>query len=333
MARRVQNPALSAFAFCAAAGAIWPGDPQTALMLIEDSMALTRAGAFDPMLDSALTWAGFIRAQTGDLSGALAALQEAMARQHADGDRLLLGMTLQITAATLARLGEAEPAVVLSGAFSANFPPDISAVNEDQKMGIGEAQSLARRTLDEAAYSAALIRGAAMDSDEVLGYAQGEFRRLAARSAESGTQAPPGPGAAEPPGMTGLPGKTTCRGTASSHLFSDIVVFGVNGHRSPMPVCRMIPAPAKLSAAVVIQSSGVALVQCTLSAYAARARFSARAARAVRATVRARLGPGRSSAAGQPSKSMATTRTAPMMHPHAALMASGAQCARSRSIR
>ena len=207
VARRVQNPALSAFAFCAAAGAIWPGDPQTALMLIEDSMALTRAGAFDPMLDSALTWAGFIRAQTGDLSGALAALQEAMAQQHADGDRLLLGMTLQITAATLARLGEAEPAVVLSGAFSANFPPDISAVNEDQKMGIGEAQSLARRTLGEAAYNAALIRGAAMDSGEVVGYAQGEFRRLAALSAESGAQAPPGRGAAEPPGMTGLPGQ------------------------------------------------------------------------------------------------------------------------------
>ena len=59
-----------------------------------------------------------------------------------------------------------------------------------------------------------------------------------------------------------------------------------------MPVCRMMPAPAKLSAAVVIQSSGVALVQCTLSAYAARARFRARAARAVRARVRARWPPG-----------------------------------------
>jgi hypothetical protein len=76
------------------------------------------------------------------------------------------------------------------------------------------------------------------------------------------------------------------------------VVFGVNGHRSPMPVCRMMLASAKLSAAVVIQSSGVALVQCTLSAYAARARFSARAARVVRARVTARPGPGRSSAAG-----------------------------------
>jgi hypothetical protein len=33
-----------------------------------------------------------------------------------------------------------------------------------------------------------------------------------------------------------------------------------------MPTYRMIPAPAKLSGALVIQSSGAALIQCTLSA-------------------------------------------------------------------
>jgi predicted ATPase/class 3 adenylate cyclase len=190
LARRVQNPALSAFAFCAAAGAIWPGDPQTALMLIEDSLVLTRAGAFDPMLGTALTWTGFIRAQTGDLPGALAVLQEAMAQQHADGTRLLLGMTLQIAAAVLARLGEAEPALVLSGAFSAHFPQDISAVHEDEKLGIGEAQALARRALGEAAYRAALARGATMDDDQVVGYAQSEFPRLVARHHTSGPADP-----------------------------------------------------------------------------------------------------------------------------------------------
>ena len=193
VARRVQNPGLSAWAFCTAAGAIWPAEPQTALRLIEDSLALTRAGASDPLLDTALTWAGFIRAQNGDLPGALAALQEAMAQQHADGNRLLLNMTLQIAAAVLARLGEAEPAVVLSGAFSAHFPPDISAVHQDVKMGVEEAQSLARHALGEAAYSAALARGAAMDDDEVVGYTQGEFRRLAALRAEPGAQAPESP--------------------------------------------------------------------------------------------------------------------------------------------
>jgi len=199
VARRVQNPGLSAFAFCAAAGAIWPGDPQAALTLIEDSLALTRAGAFDPALDTALTWTGFIRAQTGDLPRALAALQEAMAQQHADGNRLLLNMTLQITAVVLARLGEAEPAVVLSGAFSAHFLPDISAVHQDVTMGIEEAQSLARRALGEAAYSAALRRGAAMDDDQVVQYAQGEYRRLAVLRAEPGAQAPESPPGPAPP--------------------------------------------------------------------------------------------------------------------------------------
>jgi len=208
VARRVQNPAASAFAFLTAAGAIWPSDPQAALMLIEDSLALTRAGASDPVLDTALMLAGLIRARTGNLPRALAALQEAMAQQHADGDRLLLGITLQIAAVGLAGLGEAEPAAVLAGAFSAHFPPDISAVPKDEQMWIGEAQSLARRALGEAAYRAALARGAAMDDDQIVGYAQGQYRRLVAPRAEPGAQAsesPPGPGAADPPGMTVLP--------------------------------------------------------------------------------------------------------------------------------
>ena len=219
VARRVQNPALSAWAFCTAAAGIWPADPQAALTLIEDSLALTRAGASDMTLGMALSWAGIIRAQNGDLPGALAALQEAMAQRHAEGNRLFLGMTLQIAAAVLARLGQAEPAAVLAGAFSAHFPPDISAVHQDERLGIGEAQSLARRALGEAAYSAALARGAAMDDHEVVEYAQDEYRRLASMRAEPGAPAPespPGPGATDPPGMTVLPGKATCRSTAGA---------------------------------------------------------------------------------------------------------------------
>ena len=196
VARRLQNPALSAWAFCTAAPAILPGEPQAALALIEDSLALTRDGAFDPVLGIALTWSGVIRAQTGDLPGALAALQEAMAQAQADGNRLLLGMTLRIAAVVLARLGEAEPAAVLSGAFSAHFPPSIDPLQKDERMEIGEAQSLARHALGQATYRAALGRGTAMDDDEVVEYAQSEFRRLGALRAEPGTQpaeAPPGP--------------------------------------------------------------------------------------------------------------------------------------------
>ena len=196
VARRVRNPALSAEAFCTAAGALWPSEPQTALTLIEDSLALTRTGAFDALHGNALMYAGIIRARNGDLPGALAALQEAMVQQHAEGSRLFFGITLRIAATMLARLGQAEPAAVLAGAFSAHFPASISALHQDARMAIDEAQSLARHALGEAAYSAALGRGAAMDEDEVAGYAVGEFRRVAALLAESDTQAPE-----SPPGM------------------------------------------------------------------------------------------------------------------------------------
>ena len=205
VARRVQNPGLSAWAFCTAAGAIWPGDPQTALTLIEDSLALTRAGAFDPALDTALTWAGFIRARNGDLPGALAALQEAMAQQHADGNRLLLNMTLQITAVVLARLGEAEPAVVLSGAFSAHFPPGISAVHQDVTMGIEEAQSLARHALGEAAYRRRARPGRRDGRGRARRVRAGRVpaaRRPARRTRRAGTGITAPPGAAGQPGMT-----------------------------------------------------------------------------------------------------------------------------------
>ncbi len=193
VAGRVQNPGLSAWAFCAAAAAIWPRDPQTALRLIEDSLALTRAGASEIFLGMALTWAGIIRAQTGDLPGALAALQEVVAERHAEGNRTFLGVTLQLTAVVLARLGEAEPAAVLAGALSARFPPGISALHEDERLGIGEAQSLARRALGEAAYSAALTQGAAMDDDQVVKYAQGECRRLASVPTKPGARAAESP--------------------------------------------------------------------------------------------------------------------------------------------
>jgi hypothetical protein len=205
IARRVRNPALAADAFVAVAQAIWPREPQAALLHIEDSLALTRAGANDPLLGNTLMVAAMIRARNGDLPGALAALQEATLQHHADGTRPLLGDTLRI-AVVLAQLGEAEPAAVLSGAFSAHFPTSLSARNESERRAIDRSQALARHALGEAAYDAAVGRGAAMDDDEVVRYAVGEFRRIAALLPQPGVRAPhipPGPASGQ--GMTVVP--------------------------------------------------------------------------------------------------------------------------------
>ena len=105
IAPRVRNPALSAQASIAAAAAIWHSEPPAALLLIEDSLALARAGAAGTVLGSALALAAVIRARNGDLPGALGALQEATVQHHADCTRLFLGQTLRVAAGMLARLG------------------------------------------------------------------------------------------------------------------------------------------------------------------------------------------------------------------------------------
>ena len=79
--------------------------------------------------------------------------------------------------AVLARLGEPEPAAILAGAVSAHF----AVTNANVRLDIDEAQILARRALGEAAYRAALGRGAVMEDDEVVGYALGELQRLSDR--------------------------------------------------------------------------------------------------------------------------------------------------------
>jgi hypothetical protein len=110
------------------------------------------------MLGITLTLAAVIRTRNGDLPGAVAVLQEATERHHVDGTRLLLGRVLRVAAVVLARLGEAGPAAVLSGALAVHFPASISAMYENEHLAADQAQALARRALGEAAYDAAAER-------------------------------------------------------------------------------------------------------------------------------------------------------------------------------
>jgi hypothetical protein len=199
------DPTLSALAFTVAADAIWRSDPQAAVVLIENALALTGAEAPDNVNGQTFALAGVIRARNGDLPGALAALQEATLKHHADGSRPMLGQTLRVAAVVLAHAGEAGPAAVLSGAVAAHFPASLSASNEGEQRAFGRSQALAKDALGPAAYDAAAGRGAAMDDDEVVRYAVSEFQRVAALLAQPGAQAPQPP----PDPALGPPGTTT----------------------------------------------------------------------------------------------------------------------------
>jgi hypothetical protein len=54
-----------------------------------------RAGALEGISGLTLSLAAAIRARNGDLPGALAVLQETALQQHADGNRMGLGITLR----------------------------------------------------------------------------------------------------------------------------------------------------------------------------------------------------------------------------------------------
>jgi ATP/maltotriose-dependent transcriptional regulator MalT len=178
IAREFRNPALSALACYAAAHAVRLEEPETALKFVEDSLALTRAGAADSILGFALSLAAAIRTRNGDLRGALTVLYEATVQQHGDGNRLGLGITLERAAVVFSRLGEAESAAVLAGAVFAHFAVTTANVPEEERAAIDQAYALARRGLAEDVHDAALARGASMSDDEVAEYALIELRRL-----------------------------------------------------------------------------------------------------------------------------------------------------------
>jgi hypothetical protein len=72
-------------------------------------------------------------------------------------------------------------------------PDAVGTAPVDERRATSQTQVLARHALDEAAYDAAAGRGAAMDDDEVVRYAVGEFQRVAALLAQPGAQAPHAP--------------------------------------------------------------------------------------------------------------------------------------------
>ena len=191
------NPALSAFAFLAAAAAIWRSEPQAALAAHRGQPGPDPRRSLRPRsrhrLDAGWRHPGPERRparSAGRAAGSDGAAprrrQPAVARRHAPGRRRVL-----------ARLGEAEPAAVLSGAFAAHFPASISAVHQDERMAIGETQALARPTRSArpptAPRSAGAPRWTKTRSSGTRWASSGGSPRCSQQPGAPAPEAPPGP--------------------------------------------------------------------------------------------------------------------------------------------
>jgi hypothetical protein len=157
-------------------------DPDRAREALEESLALTRAGASDVNVSFACTQLARLRMRDGEVTGALDALRTAVTHAHADGDRPGLVGTLLVVAPILWAVGDHEAVVVLNrGVVDGELGPLAAGMGTalSQQEGL---LAHARGVLGDDRYEEAAARGAAMSYEAIVAYALDEIDRARAES-------------------------------------------------------------------------------------------------------------------------------------------------------
>ena len=124
MARALGNPSLLANALTIQVVAIWVEDPPRAEPLLDQAIELVRTGGGGSMFGIMLAIRAQLRVHAGDLTGARAALREAVARTGDVGDLPQLVTVFEYSIPVLVVSGAAGAAAVLGGfALDGPFAP------------------------------------------------------------------------------------------------------------------------------------------------------------------------------------------------------------------
>ena len=160
-----------AIALGAVGAALFSSDPRAALAALEESLALTDAGASDVIRNSALIQLATVKAGLGDARGTLECLREGFEHSVAWGDRATFG-ALAFGVAPLVEIGQPELAVVFAAAatFSAQFGGESMAI-------LQRALTQARQELGAGAADELSARVEAMSWDDMVHYVRAELER------------------------------------------------------------------------------------------------------------------------------------------------------------
>jgi predicted ATPase/class 3 adenylate cyclase len=180
LARESGNPTALAAAAMPVLVATWRSQPDVAAALADESIALVRAGAGGVVFGYTLAIKAQLLARDANRAGALAALREAVSYSHDKGDLPMLVLSLDRGIQVLAMLGEHEPAARFAGIAVTGPLAAVSNLPAAEHADRDQTLQHVRAELGDAAYEAALPRGAELDYDEVVQYALGELDRLAA---------------------------------------------------------------------------------------------------------------------------------------------------------
>ena len=138
----------------------WRTDSPHAEPMLDESIALVRAGANSVMYPVMLSIKALVRANAGDVDGTCAAFHEAIRVGNDKGDLPVLASALDYSVQALATLGESETAATICGALDDRLR--TLATNPAYEIPHREqALESARRDLGDVGYEAALARGSA----------------------------------------------------------------------------------------------------------------------------------------------------------------------------
>jgi len=181
IARELQNPSALALALFSVAWGEWEERPEVALAAVQESIALTRAGAVDGAFGGALVTLARVSETLGDRRAWFEALREAIAYSHEVGDFTNLTYALYYAVQVFTAIGEHEVAAEVYGAavLGRLRAMALSFGGREQERR-EHALSSMRNALGDDAFDAIAPRGAVADRDHVAALAIGVLdRRLA----------------------------------------------------------------------------------------------------------------------------------------------------------
>jgi predicted ATPase/class 3 adenylate cyclase len=181
-AREIQNPTCLTLALFTFAWAEWERQPDAALAAVEESIALTRAGAVDGAVVSALGIAARIRMQMGDAGRAWTALREAVEYSRDVGDIANLGFVLFELPFYLVGKDDAFVAQLSVALREGALRQLVMQVGGDEIARRLEAFDRAVAALDASSFAAAHAAGMAMTRDDVIEFALAKLDALIAEA-------------------------------------------------------------------------------------------------------------------------------------------------------
>jgi predicted ATPase len=168
IAREIQHPTAIALSSFALAYAIWENEPERALVAVEESIALTRAGAGDGAFGVALVIAARLRARRGEKLAALAGTREAVDYTRGVGDLSNLSYALHDAVMLFVEHGEPRVAAEVAGAVDTGALRAMSYLHRPSEADPrARARERARELLGNEEYEAATKRGAALTYDDI----------------------------------------------------------------------------------------------------------------------------------------------------------------------